>query len=69
MSMIGCILPDKSLVEHARLAFGITHTDIRIEIGLMDEGVKQAAVLAREGFEIFISRGRTAFLIREASSD
>ena len=69
MSMIGCILPDKSLVEQARLAFDITNTDIRIEIGLMEEGVKQAAVLAREGFEIFISRGRTAFLIREASSD
>ncbi len=69
MSIIACILPDTSLEEQTRLAFQGKHQDIRIEIGLMKEGVRQAAKLAEEGFEIFISRGRTAFLIKEANPE
>lgn len=67
MSIIACIMPDQSLKEQARLAFHDKHEDIRIEVGLMEEGVQQAARLAEEGFEVFISRGRTAFKIKEAS--
>ena len=69
MSIIACISPDSSLTEQTRLAFQDKHSDIRIEVGLMEEGIQQAAKLAQEGFEIFISRGRTAFLIKEANPD
>ena len=66
MSIIACILPDAYLKEQTCLAFQVKHQGIRIEIGLMEEGVRQAARLAKEGVEIFISRGRTAFMIKEA---
>jgi PAS domain S-box-containing protein len=69
MSIIACISPDSSLAEQTRLAFQDKHSDIRIEIGLMENGIQQAAKLAKEGFEIFISRGRTAFLIKEANPE
>ncbi len=69
MSIIACILPDISLKEQTCLAFQDKYQDIRIEIGLMEEGVKQAAKLVKEGYEIFISRGRTAFLIKQASPE
>ncbi|SHO53079.1 sigma 54-interacting transcriptional regulator [Desulfopila aestuarii] len=69
MSIIGCILPDTSLEEQTRRAFEAKHQDIRIEIGLMNEGVSQAAKLFQEGVEIFISRGRTAFMIRNANPE
>ena len=69
MSIIACILPDIYLEEQARLAFQDRHNDIRIEVGLMKEGIKQAEKLAEEGFEVFISRGRTAFLIKNANPE
>jgi PAS domain S-box-containing protein len=56
-------------MEQTRLAFQDKHSDIRIEVGLMEGGIQQAARLAEEGFEIFISRGRTAFLIQEANPE
>jgi PAS domain S-box-containing protein len=56
-------------MEQTRLAFQDKHSDIRIEVGLMEEGILQAAKLAKQGFEIFISRGRTAFLIKEANPE
>ena len=46
MSIIACILPDASLEEQTRLAFQDRHTDIRMEVGLMEEGIRQAAKLA-----------------------
>jgi PAS domain S-box-containing protein len=69
MSIIACILPDPSLEDQATLAFQDRHNDIRIEVGLMEEGIKQAEKLAEEGFEVFISRGRTAFLIENANPE
>ena len=69
MSIIACILPDPSLREQTFLAFQDKHKDIRIEVGLMDKGVEQAAKLAEEGFEVVISRGRTAFMIKEANPE
>jgi transcriptional regulator with PAS, ATPase and Fis domain len=69
MSIIACISPDSSLAEQTRLAFQDKHSDIRIEVGLMEEAIEQAAKLAKEGFEVFISRGRTAFLIKEANPE
>lgn len=69
MSIIACILPDSSLREQTRLAFQNGHDDIRIEVGLMEEGITQAAKLAEEGFEVFISRGRTAHMIKTANSE
>lgn len=67
--MIACILPDSSLVEQTHLTFQHGHGDIRIEVGLMEDGVKRAAKLAEEGFEVFISRGRTAQLINNGNPD
>ncbi len=69
MSIIACILPDTSLREQTRLAFQGEHQDIRIEIGLMEEGVRQAAKLVKEGYEIIISRGKTAFMIKESNPE
>lgn len=69
MSKIACILPDSSLLEQTRLAFQNGHDDIRIEVGLMEDGIKKAAKLAEEGFEVFISRGRTAHLIKNANPE
>jgi PAS domain S-box-containing protein len=69
MSIIAFILPDSSLIEQTQLVLQDCHTDIRIEVGLMEEGIRQAAKLAEEGFEVFISRGRTAFLIKNANPE
>ena len=69
MSKIACVLPDPSLEEQTLLAFQDKYKDIRIEIGLMEKGAKQAKVLAEEGFEVVISRGMTAFMIKEANPE
>lgn len=65
MNKIACVLTDSSLIDQTRHAFGDDHKDIHIEVGLMEQGVKKAAILAAEGYEIIISRGRTAFLIQQ----
>ena len=69
MSKIACVLPDPSLEEQTLLAFQDKYNDIRIEIGLMEKGAEQAKVLAEEGFEVIISRGMTAFMIKEANPE
>lgn len=69
MSIIACVLPDPSLIEQTRLAFHNSHVDIRIEVGLLEEGIKQAEKMAEEGYEVFISRGRTAHLIKNANPE
>jgi transcriptional regulator with PAS, ATPase and Fis domain len=69
MLKIALIIPDPSLKDQARLALQDKHEDIRIEVGLMEEGSRQATKLAAEGFEIFISRGRTAFMIQQANPE
>lgn len=69
MSQIACVLPDSSLIDQTRLAFGENHKDIRIEVGFDEHGVKKAAALAAEGYEIIISRGRTALLIQQRNPD
>lgn len=69
MPLIACILPDSSLVEQTRFTFLNGHDDIRIEVGLMEEGVQQATKLAEEGFDVFISRGRTAQLINNSNPE
>ncbi len=69
MTMIACILPDASLKEQAHVAFKGRKDAIHIEIGLMETGIKKAAELAEKGFEVFISRGRTAFLIKNANPE
>ena len=66
MPKIACILPDTRLLEKARTAFQREHADIRIEIGLLGEAAQTAELLAQDGYEVFISRGRTAALIRNA---
>lgn len=66
MPKVACILPDTRLMERARTAFQRDHADIRIEIGLLDEAAHTATLLAKDGYEVFISRGRTAALIRNA---
>ena len=69
MSKIVCVLPDPSLEEQTLLAFQDKYKDIRIEIGLMEKGAEQAKVLAEEGFEVIISRGMTAFMIKETNPE
>lgn len=69
MSIFACILPDTLLKEQTDIAFQGKHQDIRIEIGLLEEGVSQAMKLAAEGVEIFISRGRTADMIKIANPE
>jgi len=69
MSIIACILPDSSLMEQTRLAFQSGHDDIRLEVGLMTEAIWQAEKLAKVGFEVFISRGMTAHLIKNANPE
>lgn len=69
MSLIACIITDLSLKKQTSVVFQEKYSDIRIELGLMQDGVSQAAELATEGFEVFISRGRTAYLIRQANPE
>lgn len=66
---IACILPDPSLEEQTRLAIRDLQPEILITIGLMEEGVYRATKLIEEGFEVIISRGRTALMIKEAIPD
>lgn len=66
VSKIACIMPDGRLLERARSALAREFRDIRIEQGLLGEAVNKAAALAQDGYEVFISRGRTAALIRAA---
>ena len=69
MSKIACILPDTSLVEQARRALQGQGQDFWIGVGLLEEAVKVAGRLKDDGFEVIISRGRTAYLIKEAYPD
>jgi len=69
MTKIACILTDPSLIEQTQLAFKDGNEDIHIEVGLMEEGVRTASKLAKEGFGAIISRGRTAFLIRKENPE
>ncbi|WP_029918028.1 sigma-54-dependent Fis family transcriptional regulator [Pelobacter seleniigenes] len=66
MSKIACILPDQRLFEQTRLVFQAQHQDIHIDIGLLEDGVRLAERLSKEGFEVFISRGKTAALMKQA---
>jgi len=66
VSKIACILPDGRLLEGARNVYRDCFSEIRIEKGLLQEAVEVAMALAREDYEVFISRGRTAAIIREA---
>jgi PAS domain S-box-containing protein len=56
-------------MEQTRLAFQSGHDDIRLEVGLMTEAIWQAEKLAKVGFEVFISRGMTAHLIKNANPE
>lgn len=69
MIKVACILPDSSLIDRTRNAFGDDHKDICIEVGLMKEGVEKAAKLVAEGSDVIISRGRTACMIQESNPD
>ncbi|THB79162.1 MAG: PAS domain S-box protein, partial [Desulfobacteraceae bacterium] len=69
MIKIACILTDASLIDQTRHAFGDEHQDIRLEVGLMEQGVVKAAELFENGYEIIISRGRTAFLIQQSNPE
>jgi len=56
-------------MEQTRVAFQSGHDDIRLEVGLMQEGIRQAEKLAEAGFEVFVSRGMTAHLIKGANPE
>lgn len=69
MSKIACILPDPALTEQAWLVFQEQNQEIRLEVALMEEAVLVVEGLSKEGYEVIISRGRTASMIKEAHPD
>jgi PAS domain S-box-containing protein len=66
MSLITFLAPDTSMLERARSLFKTQHIDIKIEKGLLSEGVIIARSLVANGTEIIITRGGTASAIRNA---
>lgn len=66
MSKIAYIAPDEEMYQMAKEVFADSFQDIRIEKGLLAEGVRTARSLVREGFEVIIARGGTAEHIRRA---
>ncbi|MCX7780738.1 MAG: sigma 54-interacting transcriptional regulator [Negativicutes bacterium] len=66
MSKIVFLSPDNAMLTIATKALGQDHSDIRIEKGLLSEGLKVVDQLSAQGTEVFITRGGTASLIRTA---
>jgi PAS domain S-box-containing protein len=66
MSKIACILPSPALLEQAHLAFQNQEEKFWIGVGLLEEAVQVAGELKDIGYEVIVSRGRTAYLIKEA---
>ena len=66
MSQITFLAPDASMMEAASQLFAEQYPEINIACGLLSEGVKLAAQLAKSGTDIIITRGGTADGIREA---
>ena len=69
MSKIACILPDHALTAQARTVIREQNQDIRFGVALMEEAVEVAKDFSRDGYEVIISRGRTATVIKEAYPD
>jgi PAS domain S-box-containing protein len=66
MSKIAYIAPDEETYQMAIEALTEPFQDIRIEKGLLSEGVRVAKTLVKEGFDVIIARGGTAEHIRRA---
>ncbi len=66
MSKIAFLAPDNEMYQMAKELLTDSFQDIRIEKGLLSEGVRVAKSLIREGCEIIIVRGGTAEYIRRA---
>jgi transcriptional regulator with PAS, ATPase and Fis domain len=67
MSPILFIAPDTELFATAKRLQKKMFPDIKVVQGFVGEGVRLAARHSRAGTEIFITRGRTASLLREAA--
>ncbi len=67
--MITFLAPDEKILATARAALAQSHSDIRIEQGLLSAGVEKARELINDGTEIIISRGGTAKAIKETFPD
>ena len=67
MNRILFIAPDKELFTTANRLKKKLFPEIKVVQGFVGEGVRLAAKHSRAGTEIFITRGRTASLLREAS--
>lgn len=67
--MIVFLAPDEEIFSAASTVLADSHSDIRIELGLLSAGVRRAKELAEEGAEIIISRGGTASTIKTALPD
>jgi transcriptional regulator with PAS, ATPase and Fis domain len=66
MSKIVFLAPDEYMYDTACSVAADADYRIRVEKGLLSEGVAVARRLAEQGAEIFITRGGTAALIKEA---
>ena len=69
MSKIACILPDPALTGQAQQVFQEQKQEIRFEVALMEEAVWAVENLIKDGYEVIISRGRTASMVKEAYPD
>ena len=67
MNHILFIAPDKELFDTARRLQKELFPDIKVVQGFVGEGVRLAAKYSRQGAEIFVTRGRTASLLKEAA--
>lgn len=64
MSLIAFIAPNEEIEKSALEAKERYNLDMDIYVGLMDNGVKVAHKLKKEGTKIFIARGGTALLVK-----
>jgi PAS domain S-box-containing protein len=62
---IAFIAPDDTIFQTATSALAASHSDIIITKGLLSQGVEVGRQLAASGFEVVITRGGTAALIRD----
>ena len=67
MNHILFIAPDTELFASAKRLQKRQFPEVKVVQGFLGEGVRLAAKHSRQGMEIFITRGRTASLLREAA--
>lgn len=67
MNKIAFLVPDMSMLNYAKYILAEDYGDIRVEFGMVTNGVQVAEELAAEGVEIIIARAATARAIRSSA--